>query len=176
MKVIKTASFVKMLHLENDDTNDIFEQKQDEYSTNIDEEDKINREEVAEPPVDTGMKSNYRIDNVTPKQASAVEWALDVMQEHWCTESGAEERHDPYENVEYKFYPESYLPRVDGKTLVLSPVKEINEDLIYRIGTQLYDMTLDADDYASRGGAAESAYRPIGRLVDKIVELGFERQ
>jgi hypothetical protein len=100
---------------------------------------------------------------LTPKQFEAVEWALDVMPEHWCTEDGCYGR-------DGELYSEDKVPYIVDKTLVLSSVVEINEDLLYRLDTQLYDMT--NDDWDDK--QAELAYRPIQKLVDKMKDMGYE--
>ena len=102
--------------------------------------------------------------NLTPKQFEAVEWAIAVMPDHWCTESGAWGRGEP------TVYSEDKIPYIVDKTLVLSSVVDINEDLLYRLDTQLYDMT--NDDWDDR--QHKLAYRPIQKLVDQIKEMGYE--
>ena len=85
----------------------------------------------------------FRISNVsvqlTPSEASVVAWALDPMRDFWCTEDGAYSRGGLQ-------YEESHLPNLIGNSLVLSDVPEINEDLEYRITTQLYEMSLEGGD------------------------------
>lgn len=89
---------------------------------------------------------------LTNAQADQVRWALDAMGDHWCSEAGAEGRDGPE-------YPETDLPTLtlipsqrpckDASrqwTLELSPVGEINDDLIYRIEDQLDDMVRQLDD------------------------------
>ena len=70
---------------------------------------------------------------LTKRQASVVEWALDPMDDYWCSESGAWGRDGP-------IHPESDLPKLQGLILTLSNVDDINDDLLYRLEDQLPDM------------------------------------
>lgn len=70
---------------------------------------------------------------LTKKQAEIVSWAIEPMHDYWCTEAGADERDGP-------MYDVSDLPVLCRRTLTLSTVRDINEDLVYRIGVQLPDM------------------------------------
>jgi len=67
--------------------------------------------------------------SMTPAERNWASWALDPMWEYWCTESGAYER-------DGEMYEEVSLPRIDGNSLFLSDIPEINEDLLYRLEDQ----------------------------------------
>lgn len=83
-----------------------------------------------------------------PRQIPLVEWALDPMIDHWCTEDGAHGR-------DGKLYSECDLPRLQGQDLRPSQVNEINADLIYRLGTHLSDISESPADIASGGRLAD---------------------
>lgn len=99
---------------------------------------------------------------LTPKQFAAVEWALGAMPDYWCTESGAWGRGEP------TVYSEDEIPYIVDKTLVLSSVAEINEDLRYRLDDE--DLIVWGVDLERH----ESALRPIRRLVKQIKEMEYD--
>ena len=81
-------------------------------------------------------------------QREAVIWALDCMWQYWDRDSG-----EGYEAVmdEGPQWPEPtdwHLPAVrSDRTLILSNWHEVNDDLAYRIGTQLVDMIQDGAEH-----------------------------
>lgn len=83
---------------------------------------------------------------LTRQQAAQVEWALGPMDDHWCSESGAHGRAG-------LVYQESDLPRLDGLTIVLSTIEDINADLLYRLEVQLQDMAEEESTPQARGDA-----------------------
>lgn len=86
---------------------------------------------------------------LTQVQAEQVEWALGDMADFWTTEDGAEGR-------DGKLYPESDLPVLDGLSLTISPIEEINADLLYRLEIQLPDMA-DMEGTSIAKGKARAA-------------------
>lgn len=79
---------------------------------------------------------------LTKAQAEAVAWAIDPMEDFWCTEAGANERGDIF------IHDADKLPRIDrtaGRygSLILSTVEDINTDLQYRICEQYRSMAQD---------------------------------
>ena len=78
-------------------------------------------------------KISSRIVPMSPAQLSWANWALDGMWQYWSTEQGAYDR-------DGELYDESQLPQVQGNSLILSDVQEINEDLLYRLEELAYDV------------------------------------
>ena len=71
---------------------------------------------------------------LTAAQAGVIDWALGPMYDFWCDEHGAHERGSD------AVYDEDQLPKLSGLELTLSPVLEINSDLLYRVEVQMVDM------------------------------------
>ncbi len=103
--------------------------------------------------------------HLTKAQMNAVEWALDPMDDRWCSEGGAEERDGP-------IYPESALPCIKHDDLFLSTVPEINEDLLYRLEVQLPDMCSQGN--SPRNGAT-AALRAAAKIRQAMKEMSNER-
>ena len=99
---------------------------------------------------------------LTKAQAEAVAWALDPMGDYWCSENEAWGRDGPV-------YDDADLPKLKGTVLVLSPVDEINEDILYRLEEQLPDM-IRQDPEAPRNGA--TAALRAARLIRDVT--GYE--
>lgn len=111
---------------------------------------------------------------LTLQQAEQVEWALDPMADHWCSEAGADAR-------DGEVLPESSLPvlgpcpgsrgpQKTSKALTLSDVPEVNDDLLYRLEEQLPDMQRQAEgkgfDSSDRSvNAALNAARRIRHAI-----------
>lgn len=100
---------------------------------------------------------------MTAGEKNWAEWAIDPMRDYWCDEEEAYAR-------DGDIYDESQIPRIEGNSLILSDVLEINEDLLYRLEEQSWDVTDSSDAVA--GMRAEQAkaglYRPAANLAKKI--------
>lgn len=91
------------------------------------------------------------------------EWAIDPMFDYWCTEEGEWERGDG------PIYNESQLPRIIGNNFVLSPVMEINEDLLYRLEEQAVSVSeTDAGSEQQVSARARSALSLAKKIRDSI--------
>ena len=103
-------------------------------------------------------KISSKIVPMTPAEANWANWALDVMWEYWCDESRAWER-------DGEVYDESFLPKTEGNSLVLSPASEINEDLLYRLEEQSSDTSeCDAGSEQQKAARCRAAFS----LANKI--------
>lgn len=98
---------------------------------------------------------------LTAKQAKHVEWALGAMDDYWTTESEAYAR-------DGKVYPVSALPRLEGATLTLSEVDEINDDLLYRLEEQLPAMARQAAGHWDTG-VTRTAYLNAAKLIRRAI-------
>ena len=86
---------------------------------------------------------------VTAKQADAIEWALEVMEEYWDDEA---DEADPEQVVPRPVA----LPRLTGRTVDIADVHgSVLHDLRYRIVDQLGDIQ---DDNMQRNTAGENAW------------------
>ena len=102
------------------------------------------------------MKTKIEI-KITKFQADAVEWALGAMDEYW---DGSEHDGDAAG-------PDD-LPRLDGTTLLLSHRDDIAEDLAYRVGDQLVDMTRAEAGADISEAQAGGQIRSLEALAEKI--------
>ena len=106
-------------------------------------------------------KSNLNI-QLTPAELNWAQWAIDPMYDYWCTEDGAWER-------DGNIYNENQLPILSNNNLTLSPIQEINEDLIYRIEIQAQDVSRtdssSVQQESARSRAAKSLAKKITRLI-----------
>ena len=74
---------------------------------------------------------------LTKAERKWVEWALDVMGDHWCTDNGAWERGDPETGELGPVYDDADLPRLERGGLVVAHVPApIVGDLLYRLEEQ----------------------------------------
>lgn len=106
---------------------------------------------------------------LTLQQAEQVEWALGAMDDYWTTEDEAEARGGPV-------YPASALPRLEAhqgsrgptktaRTLILSPIDDINDDLLYRLEEQLPSMERQAAGQWEGGRGAGTAARAAAQRI-----------
>lgn len=100
---------------------------------------------------------------MTAGEKNWADWAISPMYDYWCDEDEAYSR-------DGDVYDESQLPRIEGNNLIISEVFEINEDLLYRLEDQSWDVS--DNSYAVSGPRAEQAkaglYRPSANLAKKI--------
>ena len=95
---------------------------------------------------------------ISSSEKNWAEWALDPMYDHWCSEEGAWDRNG-------EIYDESQLPKIAGNNLAISPIPEINEDLLYRLEDQASDVSR-TDAISSQQEAARK--RGAISLANKI--------
>lgn len=77
------------------------------------------------------------------RQLELAEWAIEPMHDFWCTAESAWDR----EGTEY---PETDLPSIKGNVLRLSPVKEINDDLSWRLREQFPNLGMQEPEEIAR--------------------------
>jgi hypothetical protein len=94
----------------------------------------------------TATRSETNPIKLTKAQAAWVQWALYPMVDFWTDEEEARGR-------DGKVYSESDLPILNGLELTLSPVQEINSDLIYRMEVQAVDIATENEKYSSARAA-----------------------
>jgi hypothetical protein len=104
------------------------------------------------------MKTKIEI-KITKFQADAVEWALGAMDDYWDG-SGHGRLLGPAGPDE--------LPRLDGTTLLLSHRDDIADDLAYRVGDQLVDMTRAEAGADISEAQAGGQIRSLEALAEKI--------
>ena len=94
---------------------------------------------------------------LTPSQADYIEWALSPMEDFFGTE-------DMIEMVGREFGPEDF-PKLMNNILTLpDPThKEIMEDLLYRLDTQVRDMARSEPPEIER-----AATRVVNNLIAKL--------
>lgn len=96
--------------------------------------------------------------SLTGAEAEAVEWALEVMEEYWCTKDGAELRGDT------TIYNENQLPKMKGaRVLILSPFEEINGDIQFRCCIQLPSMTIGLE-----GELTNQKIKGVKRIAESL--------
>jgi hypothetical protein len=76
------------------------------------------------------FKEAQKLILITPAEKIWAEWAIDPMFDYWCSEEGA------WDRGEDEVYDISDLPRVQGNSLTLSNILDINEDLFFRLKEQ----------------------------------------
>lgn len=107
---------------------------------------------------------------LTATQTSHVQWAIDAMFDHWCTEDGAHAR-------DGEVLPETAMPRIEHNhvnkqrnRLWLSDSDDVNEDLLYRLEVQLQDMCDNPDQRgtASARGVSKASRNAAARIRHNI--------
>ena len=97
-------------------------------------------------------KISSSIVQMTPAEINWASWAIDPMYDMWCDETGAWER-------DGELYSEDKLPTIQGNSLILSDIYEINEDLLYRLEEQSFDASeCDADSEQQKSARCRAAF------------------
>jgi len=97
-------------------------------------------------------KAQNKIIQMTPSEGNWAEWALGPMYDHWCDKDGAWDRGG-------EIYSESQLPKIEGSNLILSDIYEINEDLLYRLEEQSFDVSeCDANSEQQKAARCRAAF------------------
>ncbi len=102
-------------------------------------------------------KISSNIIQMTPAEMNWADWAIDPMRDYWCTEEGSYGR-------DGEMYDESQLPKIEGNSLILSDVLEINEDLLYRLEEMSYDVAYCDATSQQQSARCRAAYS----LAEKI--------
>lgn len=122
------------------------------------------------PTAAAPQDSAARTIEITSLQAEHVSWALDPMMDYWGADNGKPTRAgeifsdagDPSLVI-----PEgATMPTLNGLLLTLSTWSEINDDLHYRVGTQLPAMMDDNHDWSPQKLLTQK--RSCEVLADKI--------
>lgn len=105
---------------------------------------------------------------ITPTQADAVKWAMSALEEYWCDHDAEGVTENDFPNG----IPDSWtFPTIDGDILTLSDWDEINDDLAYRIGTQLVEMAEDNTVQGDVGGTTFFTPQKANALIRSYISL-----
>jgi hypothetical protein len=114
---------------------------------------------------------------LTKIEASHAAWAFGAMSDYWGAPCAPDQTPDAQAEgvVENDLVvpPGATMPWLDGTTLVLSSWDEVNNDLVFRVGEQLFDMLhpddLVWDDFGDMSPQKQAAHRrACTTFVDKV--------